>query len=370
MDFLPNNALDHLLVTAKPGKSPIQVLNELYPGAAGAAHVKIVDKGSFGPSHEPLHITCVFLAKVGSFLGRAKSKQDSKQYAARLAVGFLHQLQCSFVNAGLGESKKRVNNFPPPQSHVKNSKKIKSFKSSQNISLNIDLTNDSDSSFSENAPHSGNAEQETPEVDAKVFQDVSSANILDHNISKIIYNAVIEKAALFSPTGIEELLEAHQKQGYDLSQVKPNELWQYKELAGFVLVSDIDQSAQVLSLATGTKCISGEFLSLDGDVVIDSHAEVLARRSLICALYEQLQALLDNQLEGKILDKQTLTFKEIDSFFSFLIDKPEFILQRREDGLGFRLKPHLKLHLYITSPPCGDARVFNFNNTASECDFF
>lgn len=285
------------LVTAKSGKSPIQVLNELYTGTAAAANLKIVDKGSFGPSHEPLHITCVFLANVGSFLGRAKAKQDSKQYAAKLAVGFLHRLELSFVGSGLFESRKRVNNFPPPQALAKSSKKIKSFKSSQNnISLNIDLTLDSDSSFSENGSHSNdNTEQEASEV----FQDVPSANLLDQNISIAIYNAVIEKAAVFSPTSIEELLEAIKNQSSYLPQVNSNELWQYKELAGFVLVSDIDQSVQVLSLATGTKCISREFLSLDGDVVLDSHAEVLARRSLICALYEQLQALLDNQMEGK-----------------------------------------------------------------------
>lgn len=335
-------------VIAKPGKSPIQVLNELYPGAAGASNVKIVDKGSFGPSHEPLHITCVFLAKVGSFLGRAKSKQDSKQYAAKLAVGFLYQLQKQYELSGLGESRKRMINV---QEHAppKNNKKSKISKISHvqnNISLNIDLTHETDSfdsgevksengsSLKSTEPEGVNDEQ----IDAKVFQEVSSAQILDRNISRAIYHAVMEKSSVFSPASIEQLI-ASDAPPTETSHFNPQELWPYKELASFVLVSDLDQSVQVLSLATGTKMISSENLSLHGDVVLDSHAEVLARRSLMCALYEQLQALLDNQLQ----------------------DKPEFILQRREDGNGFCLKPHLKLHLYITSPPCGDARVFNFN---------
>lgn len=49
------------------------------------------------------------------------------------------------------------------------------------------------------------------------------------------------------------------------------------------------------------------------------------------------------------------------SFFNQL-DKPVFILEPADSsGKRFRLKSHLKSHLFITSPPCGDARVFNFN---------
>lgn len=51
---------------------------------------------------------------------------------------------------------------------------------------------------------------------------------------------------------------------------------------------DIRQ-AQVVVVSSGTKCISGEYLSDQGLVVNDGHAEVLARRALLLFLYTQLQ---------------------------------------------------------------------------------
>lgn len=34
-------------------------------------------------------------------------------------------------------------------------------------------------------------------------------------------------------------------------------------------------------------------------------------------------------------------------------------MERREDGFGFRLKRHFRVHLFISSAPCGDCRVFS-----------
>ncbi|KAJ8911969.1 hypothetical protein NQ315_012780 [Exocentrus adspersus] len=74
-----------------------------------------------------------------------------------------------------------------------------------------------------------------------------------------------------------------------------------KVLSGIVMTkgsSLID--AEVLCVATGTKCVSGEHISITGASLNDMHAEIIARRCLMSFLYDQLDML---QNEGTTLVK-------------------------------------------------------------------
>ncbi|KAM0934938.1 putative tRNA(Ala)(adenine(37)) deaminase [Dioscorea sansibarensis] len=101
-------------------------------------------------------------------------------------------------------------------------------------------------------------------------------------------------------------------------------------LAAFLLSSPIED-LQVVALGTGTKCIGGSLLSPRGDVVNDSHAEIIARRALLSFLYSEILCI--DQKECNSEQKM-----------AFLFDA--------EQG-KYVMSPGWRLHLYVSQIPCG-----------------
>ncbi|XP_010360294.1 double-stranded RNA-specific editase B2 [Rhinopithecus roxellana] len=109
----------------------------------------------------------------------------------------------------------------------------------------------------------------------------------------------------------------------------------HKAVAGIVMTKGLDaRQAQVVALSSGTKCISGEHLSDQGLVVNDCHAEVVARRAFLHFLYTQLELHLSKRRE----------------------DSERSIFVRLKEG-GYRLRENILFHLYVSTSPCGDARL-------------
>ncbi|XP_066115294.1 double-stranded RNA-specific editase 1 isoform X2 [Saccopteryx bilineata] len=109
-----------------------------------------------------------------------------------------------------------------------------------------------------------------------------------------------------------------------------------KVLAGIVMTTGTDvKDAKVISVSTGTKCINGEYMSDRGLALNDCHAEIISRRSLLRFLYTQLELYLNSK-----------------------DDQKKSIFQKSERG-GFKLKDSVQFHLYISTSPCGDARIFS-----------
>ncbi|XP_042381559.1 tRNA-specific adenosine deaminase TAD1-like isoform X2 [Zingiber officinale] len=116
-------------------------------------------------------------------------------------------------------------------------------------------------------------------------------------------------------------------------------------LAAFLLSSPSDV-LEVVALGTGTKCIGRSFLCPGGDVVNDSHAEVIARRSLVRYFYAEIERLDRIQKDGR--DRLGL-----DDASSSCFDLDDSCLGQTK----YKMKPGWGLHMYITQFPCG---VFSY----------
>jgi len=126
----------------------------------------------------------------------------------------------------------------------------------------------------------------------------------------------------------------------ELTKEVASNVSRYKVLAGVVMTrGPLLEGAAVVSIATGSKCISGSHLSMEGDTINDCHAEILARRCLMNYFYHQLDV--------------------------FKLSPSESIFDSSDTSNLLKLKENISFHMFISSAPCGDARIFTLNDTVS-----
>lgn len=144
-----------------------------------------------------------------------------------------------------------------------------------------------------------------------------------------------------------------------------------KVLAGIVMQRPA-RPLQVIAVTTGTKCISGEHISINGRVLNDMHAEIIARRVLVHYLFGQMEILVDNGGNARAESifevappHQETVSMEIVSPEVSLNDTTSAAAAAAEEipctpvRYSYRLKEGVKFHLYINTAPCGDGRIFS-----------
>ncbi|XKL68202.1 hypothetical protein PGB90_003693 [Kerria lacca] len=105
----------------------------------------------------------------------------------------------------------------------------------------------------------------------------------------------------------------------------------FKIIAGIVMIQENDyDNGKVLVISTGTKCIEPKNISMNGVVILDSHAEILSRRAFQYFLYSQLKNY-ENDSDSVLL---------------------------KTDNGKYELKKNINLYLFVNSAPCGDCRIF------------
>ena len=117
---------------------------------------------------------------------------------------------------------------------------------------------------------------------------------------------------------------------------KPCELKkEWTVLSAFVLQDHKAKKFEVIALGTGTKCLGQNEISDFGDLVHDSHAEVIAKRAFVLYLMDQAKKTFEGQksiLEQQ-QDQQT---------------NRQHLLKLSED---------YDIYFYSSFPPCGDATI-------------
>ena len=101
-------------------------------------------------------------------------------------------------------------------------------------------------------------------------------------------------------------------------------------VAGFLLCENNDiKTSTVVALGSGYTCLSVPYAEQDGSTLHDMHAVVTARRALLNFFYQQVYKAYNHD----------------SSIFTMI-------------GGKLQLHSSLSLHLYVSTIPCGDARVF------------
>lgn len=110
----------------------------------------------------------------------------------------------------------------------------------------------------------------------------------------------------------------------------------YKVIAGIVKITGA--LMEVVSVGSGSKFLYYNHFGYNGDTLIDCHAEVIARRGFVRYLFSELQK-----------------FATVGPANSIFEANPKTGFYKLKDGISF--------HLYVSTAPCGDGRVFSHADT-------
>ncbi|XP_064596158.1 double-stranded RNA-specific adenosine deaminase-like [Liolophura sinensis] len=105
-----------------------------------------------------------------------------------------------------------------------------------------------------------------------------------------------------------------------------------KVIAAMILKRGEEDDGTVISVGSGNRCITGDKLSLEGNTVNDSHAEIITRRGLLRFLYQQL--------------------------LLYTPGEPHELFEVAPSG-KLKVKDGITFHLYISTAPCGDGALFS-----------
>jgi hypothetical protein len=136
-------------------------------------------------------------------------------------------------------------------------------------------------------------------------------------------------------------------------------------LAG-VVVTEEGAFPRCVALGTGSKCLGQALLRPDGTAVNDMHAEVVARRGLRTVLLREVRAHVAacaSSPSCALGGSSLLSSPALLTHPPFSAAAAEAAARTSSSASGsppplFSLRPTVRLHLYISDSPCGDAAIY------------
>ncbi|CAG9821607.1 unnamed protein product [Phaedon cochleariae] len=324
-------------------KSPISVLNELRSGLK----YEIVEES--GPPHSPTFKVCVEVDGQ-KYYGTGNSKKAARSEAAAEAIKSFIQFPTNGTILSTNSVSPSKMDFTSDLENQKRKSILKNKESKGPLMLLNELFPNSEFSCicNENDPYA--RFKITLTIKGETFVGTGSNKKLAKNaaasaaLNKLINYSFTPPNVSISdaPSVTKEDQEIADTVGRMVNEkfatlmAKDIAHMKRKVLAGIVMTKGLSlDTAEVICVTTGTKCVSGEYISIQGASLNDMHAEILARRCLIKYLYKELDIFLDSATSS------------------------QSIFESKDDGNGYRLKPGIEFHLYINTAPCGDARIFS-----------
>ncbi|EOQ99130.1 tRNA-specific adenosine deaminase 1 [Wallemia ichthyophaga EXF-994] len=122
--------------------------------------------------------------------------------------------------------------------------------------------------------------------------------------------------------------------------IRPNGALEWTILAGFVLQSVEDEHLNCVSAGVGMKCLPASRIPLHGDMLHDTHAEILAKRGLAKWILNELSSIEAGNSSAY------LDYSEHNEQKTHTTRTPKH-----------SFKAGVQVYLYISALPCGDASM-------------
>lgn len=290
--------------------------------------------GKTGPDHRPTFSVQLFINNKPLAVGNASNKRDAERCAAALVLRKIENgticLQDKSSEVILGkakDSKCTLNDWI--QSRRKSIRYVESnrYGADHALSFEVDLYIDGHKKTSGSGTSITKAEQEAAKkAIQQIFKEVDMS-YPKMNFPRFPHLSLYDELANITHKAFEA--------------VTHNVIVSIgSETVVAAIIMEESDRRTVLSIGSGNVFIDEECLSRNGETVIDSHAEVIARRGFQRVLLNEVYKLQKN-ISGRL-----------------------GILTVQPNG-QIVLKPNIKFHLYISKSPCGDGSIFTLNNRGS-----